>query len=52
MSDGENSPHDKAHLLALNAALRAENENLSSTFRILRCEGESRYESFQEASWN
>ena len=36
MSDGENSPHDKAHLLALNAALRAENENLRAVVETLK----------------
>ncbi|MGB6373812.1 MAG: IS66 family transposase [Methylocella sp.] len=36
MSDGENSPHEKAHLLALNAALRAENENLRAVVETLK----------------
>src|ERR1700686_2125232 len=36
MSDGQNSPHDTAHLLALNAALRAENENLRAVVETLK----------------
>jgi transposase len=36
MSDGQHSPHDPAHLLALNAALRAENENLKAVVETLR----------------
>jgi transposase len=36
MSDGQHSPHDPAHLLALNAALRAENENLRAVVETLK----------------
>ena len=36
MSDGQHSPHDPAHLLALNAALRAENENLRAVVAALK----------------
>ncbi|HUW80814.1 MAG TPA: IS66 family transposase [Acidocella sp.] len=36
MSDGQNSSHDTAHLLALNAALRAENENLKAVVETLK----------------
>ena len=36
MSDGPNSPHDTVHLLALNAALRAENENLKAVVETLK----------------
>jgi transposase len=36
MSDGQNSPHDTVHLLALNAALRAENENLRAIVETLK----------------
>jgi transposase len=36
MSDGQHSPHDPANLLALNAALRAENENLKAVVETLR----------------
>jgi transposase len=36
MSDGQHSSHDPAHLLALNAALRAENENLKAVVETLR----------------
>jgi hypothetical protein len=36
MSDGQHSPHDPAHLLALNAALRAENENLRAIVAALK----------------
>ena len=36
MSDGQNFPHDTAHLLALNAALRAENENLRAVVETLK----------------
>jgi len=36
MSDGQHSPHDPAHLLALNAALRAENENLKAVVETLK----------------
>ncbi len=36
MSDGQNSPHDTVQLLALNAALRAENENLRAVVETLR----------------
>ena len=36
MSDGQNSPHETAHLLALNAALRAENENLRAVVETLK----------------
>jgi transposase len=36
MSDGQHSPQDPANLLALNAALRAENENLKAVVETLR----------------
>ena len=36
MSDGQNTPHDPAHLLALNAALRAENETLRAVVETLK----------------
>jgi transposase len=36
MSDGQHSTHDPANLLALNAALRAENENLKAVVETLR----------------
>ncbi|NNM56427.1 IS66 family transposase [Acidocella sp.] len=36
MSDGQKSPLDTVHLLALNAALRAENENLKAVVETLR----------------
>ncbi|OYV29897.1 MAG: IS66 family transposase, partial [Acidocella sp. 20-61-6] len=36
MSDDQNTPHDPLHLLALNAALRAENENLHAVVAALK----------------
>jgi transposase len=36
MSDGQNPSHNQAHLLALNAALRVENENLRAVVAALK----------------
>lgn len=36
MPDDQHSPHDPAHLVALNAALRAENENLRAVVAALK----------------